>query len=90
MNVKEGTRRLNVTISESLYAELTVMAERYEETKPDIVRRAVEREIERRKNAELEKAAEELASLYETDQELLAFTSLDNEEPYDYSRNPQV
>ena len=80
MSVKEATRRLNIVVSEPLHEELTKIAERGDETKSDFVRRVVEREIERRKNAALEKAAEELASLYETDEELLAFTSLDGEE----------
>lgn len=80
MSVKETKRRLNIVVSEPLHEEVTVMAEKSEETKSDFVRQAVEREIERRKNAELEKAAEELAYLYETDEELLAFTSLDGEE----------
>jgi predicted transcriptional regulator len=80
VSVKEITRRLNIVVSEPLHQELTLMAEKSEQTKSDFVRQAVEREIERRKDAALEKAAEELASLYETDEELLAFTSLDGEE----------
>jgi predicted DNA-binding protein len=80
VNVKESTRRLNIVVSEPLHQELTVMAEKSEETKSDIVREAVEREIERRKQESLEKAAELLAPLYEANEELLVFTSLDGEE----------
>ncbi len=78
--VKERTRRLNIVVSEPLYDQLIEMVEKDEETKSDFVRQALEREIERRKVEELEKAAAELAFLYETDEELLAFTSLDGEE----------
>lgn len=80
MNANEGTRRLSVLVSEPLQAELTAMAERYGETIADIVRQALVREIERRTIAELKKTAEELAVLYETDEELHALTSLDGEE----------
>ena len=78
--VKEATRRLNIVVSEPLHAQLAEMADKYEETKSDFVRLALEREIERRKVEWLEKAAAELAILYETDEELLVFASLDGEE----------
>lgn len=78
--VKEPTRRLNIVVSEPLHAQLTEMADKYEETKSDFVRLALEREIKRRKVEGLEKAAAELAFLYETDEELLVFASLDGEE----------
>ncbi len=78
--VKENTRRLNIVVSEPLHNQLTDMIEKHEETKSDFVRLAIEREIERRKVEGLEKAAAELAILYKTDEELLAFTSLDGEE----------
>ncbi len=77
---KERTRRLNIVVSEPLHAQLTEMADKNEETKSDFVRLALEREIGRRKVEELEKAATDLAFLYETDEELLAFASLDGEE----------
>lgn len=80
MNANEGTRRLSILVSEPLQAELTAMAERYGETIADFVRQALVREIERRTNAELEKTAEALYVLYETDEELHALTSLDGEE----------
>ena len=78
--VKEPTRRLNIVVSELLHDQLAEMADKYEETKSDFVRLALEREIERRKVEGLEKAAAELAFLYETDEELLVFASLDGEE----------
>ena len=79
-NVKENTRRLNIVVSEPLHDQLIEMVDKDEETKSDFVRQALEREIERRKVEELEKAAAELAFLYETDEELLVFASLDGEE----------
>jgi hypothetical protein len=78
--VKESTRRLNIIVSEPLHNQLTEMLDKNEETKSDFVRLALEREIERRKVEKLEKAAAELAFLYETDEELLVFTSLDGED----------
>ena len=80
MSIKEKTRRLNILISESMYEQLSEIVERYDESKSGFVRRAMEREFERRKKRELEQAAEELAPLYESDEELTAFTSLDSED----------
>jgi metal-responsive CopG/Arc/MetJ family transcriptional regulator len=80
VEVKRRTRRLNIVVSEPLHEELTEMAEKYDETKSEIVRVAVEREIERRKHETLEQAAELLAPFYEENKELLVFTSLDGEE----------
>lgn len=77
---RESTRRLNIIVSEPLHTQLTEMLEKNEETKSDFVRLALEREIERRKVERLEKAAAELAFLYETDDELLVFTRLDGED----------
>jgi len=78
--VKESTRRLNIVVSEPLHDQLTEMIAKHEETKSDFVRLAIEREIERRKVEDLKIAAAELAVLYETDEELLAFSSLEGEE----------
>ena len=78
--VKESTRRLNIIVSEPLHNQLTKMLDKKEETKSDFVRIALEHEIERRKVERLEKAAAELSSLYETDEELLVFSSLDGED----------
>lgn len=80
IEVKEKTRRLNIVVSEPMHEELTEMANKYDETKSDIIRLAVEREIERRKYEMLEKAAANLAPFYEKNEELLVFTSLDGEE----------
>jgi len=80
VEVKRRTRRLNIVVSEPLHEKLTEMANQYDESKSDIVRVAVEREIERRKQETLEEAAELLAPLYEENEELLVFTSLDGEE----------
>lgn len=80
VKIKERTRRLNIVVSEPLHKELTEMAKKNDESKSDIIRLAVEREIERRKYEALEKAAAELAPLYESNEELLVFTSLDGEE----------
>jgi hypothetical protein len=56
------------------------MVEKFDETKSEFVRQAVKREFEKRKREELEQAAAELAPLYESDEELTAFTSLDGED----------
>jgi len=80
MNVKGKTHRLNILISESLHVQLSEIVEKQAESKSGFVRRAVEREFERRKKEELESAAAQLAPLYESDEELLAFTSLDGED----------
>ena len=78
--VKESTRRINIILSEPLHNQLTDMLDKNEETKSDFVRLALEREIERRKVERLEKAAAELASIYETNEELLVYTSLDGDD----------
>jgi predicted transcriptional regulator len=80
MSVKEKTRRLNILISESVHEKLIDMAEKDNESKSAFVRQAVEREYERRKLEELERTAAQLAPLYESDEELTAFTSLDSED----------
>lgn len=80
MSVKEKTRRLNILISESFHEQLSEMVEKFDETKSEFVRQAVKREFEKRKREELEQAAAELAPLYESDEELTAFTSLDGED----------
>lgn len=80
MNTKEGVRRLNIIVSEPLYAELTAIAGGCGESITQFVKQAIVREIELRKAGELEKSAEVLAESYQTDEELLAFTNLDNED----------
>lgn len=78
---KEGkTHRLNVLISESLHERLSQMAKELNQSKSAFIRRAIMREFERVEEEELERAAAELASLYESDEELTAFTALDAED----------
>jgi len=76
----DKTQRLNILISESLDRRLSEAAEKYDTSKSAFVRQAVEREMARREEDELAQAADELASLYESDDELTAFTALDSEE----------
>lgn len=79
MSVKEKKHRLNILISESMHKQLSEVVERHDELKSDFVRRAVERELERRKKEDLERTAAELAPIYESDEELIVFTTLDGE-----------
>lgn len=76
----EKTQRLNILISETLEKRLTSAAKKRGISKSAFVRLAVEREFDREQELELERAVRELASLYETDQELTAFTDLDGED----------
>ncbi|MFO7943462.1 MAG: hypothetical protein R6U51_04085 [Anaerolineales bacterium] len=45
----------------------------------EFVRKAIEREFERKEEEELEQAAADLSSLYDTEEELTVFTELDRE-----------
>lgn len=74
------TRRLNIMVSESLIECLAANAENRGMTMSAFVREAVERECERTQEQVLAEAAETLASLYESDQELTTFSSLDGED----------
>lgn len=76
----EKNRRLNILISETLDKRLSEAAEKYDTSKSAFVRRAVEREFQRRKEEELARAADELASLYASEEELTEFTALDGED----------
>lgn len=76
----EKTQRLNILISETLEKRLTSAAKKRGISKSAFVRLAVEREFDREQELKLERAVRELASLYETDQELTAFTDLDGED----------
>lgn len=76
----EKTQRLNILISETLEKRLTSAAKKRGISKSAFVRLAVEREFDREQELELERAVRELAPLYETDQELTAFTDLDGED----------
>ena len=77
---EEKTHRLNILVSESFDRRLAEAAEKYDTNKSAFVRQAVEREFKRREEEELAQAAGELASLYASDEELTAFTSLDGED----------
>lgn len=74
------TRRLNIMVSESLIECLSANAEDRGMSMSAFVRQAVERECERSQEQVLTEAAESLASLYESDNELTAFLALDGEE----------
>lgn len=74
------TRRLNIMVSESLIECLSANAEDRGMSMSAFVRQAVERECERSQEQVLTEAAESLASLYESDNELTAFLTLDGEE----------
>jgi post-segregation antitoxin (ccd killing protein) len=74
------TRRLNIMVSESLIECLSANAEDRGMSMSAFVRQAVERECERSQEQVLTEAAESLASLYESDNELTAFLVLDGEE----------
>lgn len=77
----EKTQRLNILISETLEKRLTSAAKKKRGiSKSAFVRLAGEREFDREQELELERAVRELAPLYETDQELTAFTDLDGED----------
>ncbi len=76
----EKTQRLNILISETLEKRLTSAAKKRGISKSAFVRLAGEREFDREQELELERAVRELAPLYETDQELTAFTDLDGED----------
>lgn len=82
MDIQKGdkTQRLNILVSKSLDRRLSEAAEKYDTSKSAFVRQAVEREMARREEKELAQAADELASLYESDEELTAFTALDSED----------
>jgi post-segregation antitoxin (ccd killing protein) len=73
-------RRLNVMVSEPLIDYIAESAAKRGMSVSAFVREAVERECERTKEEVLEEAAESLASLYETDEELTSFLALDGEE----------
>lgn len=76
----EKTQRLNILISETLEKRLTSAAKKRGISKLAFVRLAGEREFDREQELELERAVRELAPLYETDQELTAFTDLDGKD----------
>ena len=74
------TRRLNVAVDDALVACLSSIAQDECMTRSAFVRRAIERECARAREEALAKAAESLAPLYRSDEELTAFTALDGED----------
>jgi post-segregation antitoxin (ccd killing protein) len=74
------TRRLNIMISESLVECLSTSAESRGMSVSAFVRHAVERECERTREEALAQAADALAGLYRSDNELTAFLTLDGED----------
>ena len=79
-NEAPKTRRLNILLSESLVECLSASAEERGMSMSAFVREAVEKECERTREQILAEAAESLATLYESDEELIAFTALDGED----------
>lgn len=79
-DAQQYPHRLNILISEEQYCQLSEAAEKYRVSRAAFIRRAVERELERREEEELARAAADLAELYETDEELTALTALDGED----------
>lgn len=74
------SQRINILINESLNKQLSRAAKCCGVTKSAFVRVALEREFARDKQLELECVVHDLARLYETSQELTAFTALDGED----------
>jgi len=79
-NEAPKTRRLNITLSEALIECLSASAEERGMSMSAFVREAVRKECERTQEQILAEAAESLASLYESDEELTAFTALDGDD----------
>ena len=79
-NKAPKTRRVNILLSETLIERLSSSAEERGMSMSAFVREAVERECERTQEQILAEAAESLASLYETDEGLTAFTVLDGDD----------
>ena len=79
-NEAPKTRRLNILLSESLVECLSASAEDRGMSMSAFVREAVEKECARTQEQILAEAAESLAPLYESDEELTAFMALDGED----------
>ena len=80
MAKKEKTKRLNVLIPEEMHHKLKAIAKRKEITISALVRTAIQQELAWQAKEELEMAEDDLAALYTSDGELIAFTALDSEE----------
>ena len=79
MSEERKTQRLSILISDSMYSRLSEVAEKYDQSMSAFVRKAIEREFERKEEEELEQVAADLSSLYETEVALTVFTELDRE-----------
>ncbi len=73
-------QRIQVLFSESQLERLSEAAKRDGLSRSAFVREAVERALEDAQEEILAEVAESLAPLYESDLELVAFTSLDSED----------
>ncbi len=73
-------QRIQVLLSESQLGRLSEAAAREGLSRSAFVREAVENALEATQEELLAEAAEALAPIYESDQELVAFTALDGEE----------
>ena len=74
------SRRLNIMVSESLVEWATSTAESRGMSLSALVRESLEAERDRTLDKKISEAAESLADMYENDQELTAFTSLDGDD----------
>jgi predicted DNA-binding protein len=72
--------RINILLTEALEEKLTRAAINLGISKAAYVRYALEKAFSLEEQHSLQKAVRELAHLYETDQELIAFTDLDSED----------
>lgn len=80
VNEAQKTTRLSVEISEALSNQISAAAKRMGMTKSAFVRQVVAKEVEISQEMQLAEAAETLASLYESNDELVVFTALDGED----------
>ena len=74
------SRRLNIMVSESLVEWATSTAESRGMSLSALVRESLEAERDRTLDKKISEAAESLADMYENDQELTTFTSLDGDD----------
>ena len=74
------TRRLNIMISEYLIEWASATAETRGITVSAFVREALEKECERSQEQAIAQAAEALAPLYNSDENLTAFLALDGDD----------
>ena len=74
------TERFNIFLSRYLKDQLTAAANQKGISRSAYIRSALEMAIQMEKESTLQKAVRELAPIYETDQDLTAFTALDGEE----------